>query len=532
MNISAAAVDFPMSLKEGTIMLTRREFIRVSVGGMAAIALSDRAEAAEKLNAPPLPADRTWLTLLTKGMDHEYDYEAQVEGRLPVGLAGTLYRNGPGLFERDGFVKRTILDGDGMIRATSFADGGAHFRNRFIRTAKYMAEQSAGEFLYPTWTTPAPGFFANVPCIPTRSQAGVTPVIKDGILYAFDEVGGPYRVDPVTLDTSGEVDPYDGSPGTGPTNYKAHTKTDAKTGDWVLVGQRGLRKPQLHVVVKDKAGRQTRHVAYDSPRSSAYFHDFFWADPYVVFHLQPALLSPLPMLIGERPYAESLHWRPEQGSVLFVVDTTGASPPVVLEVPAVWMWHALNASRSGNTIVADFVGYDAPDHFLGADASFRAIMQGRDGIANAPGTLRRLTIDLDARRASAETIAAGHYEFPIVPQQRVGQPYRYGYVASQRAQQGWFHDGVARIDVSSGAMNAFYFGDGHYVGEPVFVPDPAAQADTADDRGWLLAEVLDGTSGTSFIAVFEPRALEDGPVAKVHLRHPLPFSFHGWWDAA
>jgi all-trans-8'-apo-beta-carotenal 15,15'-oxygenase len=522
-----------MSSKEGTIMLTRREFFRLTAGGMAAIALSDcTTEQAETMNALPLPADRTWLTLLTKGMDREYDYAAQVEGRLPAGLSGTLYRNGPGLFERDGFGKRTILDGDGMIRATRFTDSEVRFRNRFIRTTKYAAEQSAGQFLYPTWTTPAPGFFANIPCIPTRSQAGVTPVVKDGILYAFDEVGGPYRVDPVTLDTGGEVNPYDGASGTGPVNYKAHTKTDAKTGDWVLVGERGRRSPELHVVVKDRVGRQTRHVAYASPRGSAYFHDFFWADPYVVFHLHPALLSPLPMLIGERTYADSLLWRPEQGSMLFVVDTTGSSPPVVLEVPASWMWHALNAWRSENSVVADFVGYDAPDHFLGPDASFRAIMQGRDGVAKAPGTLRRMTIDLAARRARVETIAAGRYEFPFVAQNRVGQPYRYGYVASQRAQQGWFHDGVARIDVTSGAVTAYHFGSGHYVGEPVFVPDPAARGDTPDDRGWLLAEVLEGASERSFIAVFDASALEDGPLARIRLRHALPFSFHGWWDAA
>ena len=78
-------------------MLTRREFFRVTAGGMAAIALSDcTTEQAETMNALPLPADRTWLTLLTKGMDREYDYAAQVEGRLPAGLSGTLYRNGPG----------------------------------------------------------------------------------------------------------------------------------------------------------------------------------------------------------------------------------------------------------------------------------------------------------------------------------------------------------------------------------------------------------------------------------------------------
>jgi all-trans-8'-apo-beta-carotenal 15,15'-oxygenase len=89
------------------------------------------------------------------------------------------------------------------------------------------------------------------------------------------------------------------------------------------------------------------------------------------------MLSPLPMLAGFNTFAEGLHWRPDQGRLLFVVDTTSAKPPMSVGVPASWMWHALNAYTAGNTIVADFVGYDAPDHFLGPEASFRAIMQGR-----------------------------------------------------------------------------------------------------------------------------------------------------------
>ena len=70
-------------------MLTRREFFRLTAGGMAAIALSDcTTEQAETMNALPLPADRTWLTLLTKGMDREYDYAAQVEGIYRFSTAG------------------------------------------------------------------------------------------------------------------------------------------------------------------------------------------------------------------------------------------------------------------------------------------------------------------------------------------------------------------------------------------------------------------------------------------------------------
>jgi all-trans-8'-apo-beta-carotenal 15,15'-oxygenase len=67
----------------------------------------------------------------------------------------------------------------------------------------------------------------------------------------------------------------------------------------------------------------------------------------------------------------------------------------------------------------------------------------------------------------------------------------------------------------------------------VFVdPAPATDPAALEDRGWLLCEVLEGRSEKSFIAVFDAAHLQDGPVAKAWLRHHLPMSFHGWWQAA
>jgi all-trans-8'-apo-beta-carotenal 15,15'-oxygenase len=517
-------------------MMTRREALILLGGSVAGLAWGGgTASPLPSTALPRLAPDRRWLAKLGEGLGEELDYTAEVEGSLPPGLAGTLYRNGPGLFERDGFRKWTLLDGDGMIRATTFADGTVRFRNRFVRTAKYRREDAAGRFLYPTWTTPAPGFFDNIPEIPSRSQAGITPVFKGGQLYAFDEAGNPYVLDPKTLETAGEIDPYEGTDRDGPTSYKAHTKTDGETGNWVLVGGRGRRNPDLHVLVKDGKGRQIAHAVAPNPRHGyVYYHDFFWAGRYAVFHLHPAFLSPLPMLVGMRTFADSLAWTPQEGGVLLLVDSAGELPPMTVDVPATWMWHSLNAFASGDTIVADFVGYDAPDHFLGPEAALRAIMQGREGVAKSPGTLRRFTIDLTAKRARMETINDGHFEFPIVHPARMGHRHRYAYLAAGNIAQSWFHTGIARIDTDTGARSDFHFGSDHYVGEPVFAADPAAAtgARDAETRGWLLCEVLDGARGKSSIAVFNAARIADGPVATVRLTHHLPMSFHGWWQAA
>lgn len=71
-----------------------------------------------------------------------------VRGSIPPDLAGTLYRNGPGQFERAGQWVHHPFDGDGMITAFRFEAGQVVLTNRFVRTEAYEAEQAAGRFLY------------------------------------------------------------------------------------------------------------------------------------------------------------------------------------------------------------------------------------------------------------------------------------------------------------------------------------------------------------------------------------------------
>ena len=48
-----------------------------------------------------------------------------IDGQIPRDLNGSLYRNGPGLFERGALRKPHLLDGDGLVQRLSFADGKA-----------------------------------------------------------------------------------------------------------------------------------------------------------------------------------------------------------------------------------------------------------------------------------------------------------------------------------------------------------------------------------------------------------------------
>src|SRR5512142_3043014 len=120
-------------------MIRRREFLQLAGAAICTLTLPGCA------NSPPLQKDaipdfggpdRPWLGLATS-LHEEHDYAGPVEGRLPAELRGTLYRNGPGLFDRGGLRKRTLLDGDGMVQSFCFHKEGVRYRNRFVRTPKF-----------------------------------------------------------------------------------------------------------------------------------------------------------------------------------------------------------------------------------------------------------------------------------------------------------------------------------------------------------------------------------------------------------
>lgn len=90
-----------------------------------------------------------WYAGLAISMRKEHDYSPRMEGDLPSGLQGTLYRNGPGRYEL-GCTKMThLLDSDDMLQVFNFFDSQLRYRNRFVRTQKFLTEEKTGLFSLP-----------------------------------------------------------------------------------------------------------------------------------------------------------------------------------------------------------------------------------------------------------------------------------------------------------------------------------------------------------------------------------------------
>ena len=189
------------------------------------------------------------------------------------------------------------------------------------------------------------------------------------------------------------------------------------------------------------------------------------------------------------------------------------------------MWHSVNAFEQGGELIADFVGYADPDHLVGPQAAANAVMTGGKGVFRTPGLLWRYRIDAGQKKVARELLCEGNFEWPRIDERQRCRPYRFVYLCAADPGQ-FFWSAVERIDLQTGQRTRYDFGAGCYCGEPVFVP----RSDSPEEgSGWLLTEVYDSRTRKSLLAVLESERLADGPLARVMLRHHVPFSYHGWW---
>jgi len=164
------------------------------------------------------PSDEVWNDEIRAGWEMaytsvagEYEYEiGEIEGTIPADLKGSLWRNGPGNFERGGQRFEHVLDGDGYLGRISIdgSSGRASFKGRFVRTADFEEEEAADAILKRNTfgTQPEGGVLANAGRLALKNVANTNVVTLGGKVLALWEAGMPQRVVPSTMDCEGNDD--------------------------------------------------------------------------------------------------------------------------------------------------------------------------------------------------------------------------------------------------------------------------------------------------------------------------------------
>jgi all-trans-8'-apo-beta-carotenal 15,15'-oxygenase len=466
---------------------------------------------------------------------HEYDYWIEdIEGEIPAELKGTFYRNGPGLLDINGQRVHHPFDGDGMISAIRFADGRAHYRNRYVRTQGYLEEQKAGKILYRgVFGTQKPGgLFANLFDLKLKNIANTQVIYWGGKLLALWEAAEPHALDPDTLETLG-IDDLNGilQPGEA---FAAHPRIDPHfelNGDTPegTLRERCLVnfaiKPGLSTTITiyeiDSNGKLLRKYAHSVP-GFAFIHDFVITPNYCIFFQNPVTYNPLPYLFGLAGAGQCVNFQQNQPTRILVIPRNREKSTEMrcFETQAGFVFHHGNAYEQGNQLCIDSICYE----------SLPSVEPNQDFLqthfeALSPGQLWRFTLDLESETVLSEMIEPRCCEFPTLHPDLVGRNYRYLYTGAADAPQGNAPlQAILKLDLETGARQLWSAAPRGFVSEPVFVPHPQGET---EDQGWLLTMVYDASYHRSDIVILDAQNLERGAIANLHLKHHVPYGLHG-----
>jgi len=448
-----------------------------------------------------------------------------VEGEIPADLDGIYLRNTENPLH-PALKTYHPFDGDGMLHIVGFRDGKAFYRNRFVRTEAFEAEQRAGG---PLW----PGLAEPLSLARTDRGWGARTMLKDAsstdvvvhrgtALTSFYQCGDLYRIDPYTGETRGN-ETWNGAFPFG-WGVSAHPKVDERTGEMLFFNY-GKSAPYLHYGVVDANNDLVHYVDVPLPgprlphdmaftRNYAILNDFplFW-DPDLLqrdlhvarFHRDmPSRFAVLPRRGGSR--TEHIRW--------FEADPT-------------FVLHFTNAYEDGDEIVLDgfYQGDPEPaDNGSGSkwQRAFRFLALDR-----MQARLHRWRLNLITGAVTEEPLSESISEFGMINAAHGGEPYRYAYAATGKP--GWFlFDGLVRHDVQTGAEERISFGEGVYGSETAMAPRVGSRA---EDDGYLVTFTTDVNADASYCLVFDAARLTDGPVCKLQLPERICSGTHSTWVA-
>ncbi|MEM6817179.1 MAG: carotenoid oxygenase family protein [Pseudomonadota bacterium] len=452
----------------------------------------------------------------------EYDADdLEIIGTIPDDIDGIYVRNTENPVH-DAIGKYHPFDGDGMLHMMQIQDGRARYKNRFVRTQGFQAEQEAGG---PLWI----GFTGN-PNKSTRRGWGAHGHVKDSsstdicvhagnLLSTFWQCGDGYRLSPQDLETLGIEAwvPFDG--------ISAHPKVDLETGELMFFNY-STHAPYMHYGVAGADNKLKHYVPIDIP-APRLPHDMGFSRKHSVLNDFP-LYWPQHML--EQGFYVPYYDR-ELPSRFGVIPRFGQSDDIRwFEADPTYVLHYTNCFEDGDELVLDgyFQNNPWPQPLESMPDPYKIIGAGIDLHSLQPH-LHRWRFNLRTGETKEHRLCdAEHVEFGTINPRYQGKPYRYVYSAS--GEKGWFlFNGLVKHDLETGDTERYAFGRHRFGSEAPFIPRANA---CAEDDGYLISFITDMDADRSECVILDAANLDQGPLCRIFLPHRICSGTHAVWANA
>lgn len=444
--------------------------------------------------------------------------DLKVVGEIPADLDGVYLRNTENPVHPAVEIYHPF-DGDAMVHAVGFRDGKAFYRNRFVRTDGFVAEQEAGHALWaglaedPRRSPRQEGWGARGRM---KDASSTDVVLHNGVaLTSFYQCGDLYRLSPTTLETLGKATWNGKFP--SDVGVSAHPKYDERTGELMFFNY-STEAPYMHYGVVDSQDNLVTYVDVPLP-GPRLPHDMAFTENYAILNDLPLFWSPEALAKGK--YAARFH--PDIPARLAVVPRHGGDIKW-FEADPTYVLHWTNAYEEGDEIVLEGFFQDDPEPPSGGGTLYQRMFRFLD--SNQLRThLHRWRLNMITGLCKEDRLTEVTSEFGMINQQYAGRRHRYSYAATSPA--GWFlFDGLVKHDSLTGSAERYEFGEGVFGSETAMAPRIGS---TSEDDGYLVTITSDMNRDLSECLVFHAGDVSAGPLARIRLPERVSSGTHSTW---